>query len=125
MDMKNLDLKREFLNICDSKLLRTFDSLAESFLRATSSQEIRGFISSKGYEGCSVLAASVFHHFCSGDVNSFLLPYGRKVGDKKELHFFIFYRHSNKIVIHFRNYYGEFVNVSVYYNGEFFVHTLE
>lgn len=123
--MKKLDLKKEFFDIRHSDFLRTFDSVADSFMSSTSSTELRGFLSSRGHDDCSIFAASVFHHFCCGYYNSFLLPYGRRVGDKKELHFFIFYRHSNKIVIHFRNYYNEFVNVSVYFDGDFSVHTLK
>ena len=123
--MKNLDLKKEFLNICDSTFLRTFDSVAESFFRAFSSQELRCFISTKGHDDCSILAASVFHHFSFGDVNSFMLPYCRKIGDRKQLHFFIFYRHMNKFVIHFRNYHDEFVNIEIYFDGDFSVHTLK
>lgn len=123
-DMKNLNLNEFSFPVDSSSFVGTFEFVAERFLISLNANSIRGFISTRGNCECSILATSIFDYFVNNfRKKSFILPYER-IGQEKELHYFVVYRISGAFIMHFRNNYDEFVNVTFYNNGCFSVHFL-
>lgn len=123
--MKKLNFKQQPFSIESGHFLASFDLVASQFLTSLSSQSIRGFLATSGNNCASIFASSVFHHFVVSNKNSFVIPFGSKVGNKKEVHYFSIYRRSNSFVVNFCNFHNNFVNVNIYIDGDYSVHFLK
>lgn len=124
--MRKLDLKEKCFSIESIPFLEAFEFVSNRFLDCLHSNSIRGFLSTVGNCNCSCFAASVFEYFYKRpNCYVLVLSIGRKVGDTKELNYFVVYYLGNRILVHFRNRYGSFVDVEIYHDGDYSVHFLK